>query len=604
MKTLLQTLCLAVLGLAAPALACTSFLVTKGASVDGSTFITYAADSHELYGELYFFPGATHPPGSKRAIIDWDGGKRLGEIDEAPLTYTVVGNINEHLVAIGETTWGGRPELVNPDGVVDYGSLMYIALQRAKTAREAIDVIVTLTEKYGYASSGETFSIADPNEAWLFEFIGKGPGQKGVLWVARRVPDGYVSGHANAARIRTFPLKAADTLYGKDVITFAREKGWFSGNDADFSFADTYNPADFGVRRFCDARVWCMFERTAPKANAKVESVLGADEKAPQIPLWVKPEKKLAAADVMRLMRDHFEGTPMDMTKDPGAGPFGLPYRWRPLTWKLDGVEYLNERATSTQQTGFSFVAQLRGWLPGPIGGVLWFGVDDTASTAWFPMYAGSTAVPKAFAVGTGDYHHVTWESAFWRFNLVSNFTYLRWADMHREVADAQAELEGRFIAQQPAVDQAALALYKQAPQLARDYLTNYSVAAGDEVMRRWDELLKQLLYKFLDGNVKDAAGNPTFQGYPDTWKREVVRATKDGLRVHPTAWEKSQAAADKARAKATAEAVLKLLDARGLAVTAAQRDALLAVDDVKALEALLVKAATATKAGDVIDAK
>lgn len=605
MKTLLALLATSAALLAAPVLACTNFLVTKGATVDGSTIITYAADSHELYGELYFFPAAKHAPGAKREIIEWDSGRRLGEIGEAPVTYSVVGNVNEHQLSIGETTWDGRPELLNPDGVVDYGSLMYLALQRAKTAREAIHVIVSLTEQYGYASSGESFSIADPNEAWIFEMIGRGPGQKGVLWVARKVPDGYISGHANAARIHQFPLNSpSDTLYGKDVISFARAKGWFTGKDADFSFADAYNPADFGVRRFCDARVWCLFERAAPKANTPVDTVLGTNPKAAPIPLWVKPEKKLTVADVMGFMRDHFEGTALDMTKDVGAGPYGLPYRWRPLTWKSGEKEFFNERATSTQQTGFSFVAQLRGWLPGPIGGVLWFGVDDTASTVYVPVYAGSTAVPKPYAVGTGDFHHVTWDSAFWVFNQVSNYSYLRWSEMNPEVQKVQAELEGRFLAAQPEVDQAALALFKQSPRLGRDYVTRYSVQAGEDVVARWKELSKFLLYKFLDGNVKDAQGKVTHPGYPKAWYAAVAQATGEKLVTKKTPYEEQLEREEKAKAKATAESVLKLFEARGLKLDAKQRDAVLTTDDVKKLEGWLVKAATAKAAAEVLDAK
>jgi dipeptidase len=591
--------------LAAPAHACTNFLITRGASADGATMITYAADSHELYGELYRFPAARHPAGAKREIIEWDTGKRLGEIDEVPQTYSVVGNMNEHQVAIGETTWGGRKELQNPDGVVDYGSLMYLALQRAKTAREAISVIVSLTEKYGYASEGESFSVADPNEVWLFEFIGKGPGQKGVLWVARKVPDGFISGHANAARIRQFPLSSpGDTLYGADVISFARAKGWFTGKDADFSFAEAYNPEDFGARRFCDARVWCMFQRAAPKTNAPVASVTGVDPKAPPLPLWIKPERKLTVSDVMGFMRDHFEGTPLDMTKDVGAGPYALPYRWRPLTWKAEGQEFFNERAVSTQQTGFSFVTQSRGWLPAPIGGVLWFGVDDTAATVYFPVYAGSTEVSKPFAVGTGSFHHVTWDAAFWVFNQVSNYAYLRWSEMSPEVQKVQAELEGEFLAEQAEVDGAALALHKQSPKLARDYLTRYSVAAGDAVVARWQELSKQLLYKFMDGNLKDAQGKVTHPGYPEEWYRTVAKATGEKLRTHKLPAEEAAEREEKAKAKATAESVLKLLEARGLKVDGKQREQVLATDDVKKLEGWLVKAATAKSAAEAIEAK
>lgn len=605
----MKTACTALLAsaalLAAPAYACTNFLVSKGASADGATMITYAADSHELYGELYRFPAAKHPPGTKREIIEWDTGKRLGEIDEAAQTYSVVGNMNEHQVAIGETTWGGRKELENPDGVVDYGSLMYLALQRAKTAREAIQVIVSLAETYGYASSGESFSVADPNEVWLFEFIGKGPGQKGLLWVARKVPDGFISGHANAARIRQFPLSSpADTLYGKDVISFARAKGWFTGKDAEFSFADTYNPGDFGARRFCDARVWCMFQRAAPKANAPVDSVLGQRPDAPPLPLWLKPERKLTVADVMGFMRDHFEGTPLDMTKDVGAGPYALPYRWRPLTWKAEGQQFFNERATSTQQTGFSFVTQSRGWLPAPIGGVLWFGVDDTAVTVYYPVYAGSTEVSKAYAVGTGDFHHVTWDSAFWVFNQVSNYSYLRWADMSKEVQKVQRELEGRFLAEQADVDSAAVALFKQSPRLAKDYVTRYSVAAGDEVVARWKELSKHLVYKFLDGNVKDEKGKVTHPGYPEAWYQAVAKATGEKLRTKKTPFEEAEEREKKAKAKTTADSLLKLLDARGLKVDAKQREQVLATEDAKKLEGWLVKAATAASAADVLGGK
>lgn len=605
----MKTACTALLAsaalLAAPAYACTNFLVSKGASADGATMITYAADSHELYGELYRFPAAKHPPGTKREIIEWDTGRRLGEIDEAAQTYSVVGNMNEHQVAIGETTWGGRKELENPDGVVDYGSLMYLALQRAKTAREAIQVIVSLAETYGYASSGESFSVADANEVWLFEFIGKGPGQKGLLWVARKVPDGFISGHANAARIRQFPLNSpADTLYGKDVISFARAKGWFTGKDAEFSFADTYNPGDFGARRFCDARVWCMFQRAAPKANAPVDSVLGQRPDAPPLPLWLKPERKLTVADVMGFMRDHFEGTPLDMTKDVGAGPYALPYRWRPLTWKAEGQQFFNERATSTQQTGFSFVTQSRGWLPAPIGGVLWFGVDDTAATVYYPVYAGSTEVSKAYAVGTGDFHHVTWDSAFWVFNQVSNYSYLRWADMSKEVQKVQRELEGHFLAEQADVDSAAVALFKQSPRLAKDYVTRYSVAAGDEVVARWKELSKHLVYKFLDGNVKDEKGKVTHPGYPEAWYQAVAKATGEKLRTKKTPFEEAEEREKKAKAKTTAESLLKLLDARGLKVDAKQREQVLATEDAKKLEGWLVKAATAATAADVLGGK
>lgn len=603
MKTLICSLVAITLVAARPADACTNFLISKGASADGSTIITYAADAHELYGELYFFPAAIHAPGARRDVIEWDTGKLLGQIDEVPQTYSVVGNMNEHQLAIAETTWGGRGELENPAGTVDYGSLMYIALQRAKTAREAIKVITDLTAKYGYHSTGESFSIADPNEVWLFEFIGKGPGQKGVLWVARKVPDGFITGHANAARIRQFPQNSpSDTLYAPDLISFARARGWFTGKDADFSFAETYNPTDFGVRRFCDSRVWCMFRRAAPKNELPLGWVEGADKSAAPLPLWIKPDRKLTVTDVMGFMRDHFEGTPLDMSKDVGAGPYGLPYRWRPLTWKVDDKEFLNERAVSTQQTGFSFVSQSRSWLPNAIGGVLWFGVDDTSATVYFPVYAGSTEVSKPFAVGTGSFHNVTWDSAFWVFNQVSNFSYLRYSEMIREVTKAQQQLESKYMGAQADVDSAALALHKQSPRLAREYLTRYSMAAGDEVVARWKELSKELLYKYLDGNVKDAQGKVTHPGYPEGWYKALAAATGEKLRTHTTPSEEAAEKVKKEKARATAESVIALLSARGVAVDAKRKADLLATEDVEKLEGWLVKSATAKSAALVFE--
>ena len=518
--------------------ACTNFLITRGATADGSTMITYAADSHILYGELYFTPAADHLPGEMLDIYEWDTGNYLGQIPQVPHTYQVVGLMNEHQVSIGETTFGGRRELHNPDGLLDYGSLMFIALQRARTAREAIRVMTELVEKYGYCSEGESFSIADPKEVWILEMIGKGKGQKGALWVARRVPDGYISAHANQSRIRQFPLNDPDNcLYARDVISFAREKGWFQGKDEEFSFADTYAPLDFGALRFCEARVYTMFHRAAPSQKFDLKHVMG-DPSGTPLPLWIKPDKKLSVRDVMELMRDHFEGTPMDMTQDVGAGPFKLPYRWRPLTWTVDSVKYFNERATSTQQTGFSFVAQMRSWLPDPIGGILWFGVDDTYSTVYVPMYCGIREVPRAYAVGTADFQHFSWESAWWVFNFVANFAYSRYCDMIVDIQKVQRELEGNFLATVPEIDRAAKSLYQQAPELAREYLTKYSVAQGQRVVKRWKKLLEFLLWKYLDGNVKDEHGNVTHPGYPKSWYRTIVKETGDKFRV-PSSKEK-----------------------------------------------------------------
>ncbi|MFY3743348.1 dipeptidase [Anaeromyxobacter sp. Red801] len=519
-----------VLSLPGAADACTSILVSKGASADGSTFITYAADSHDLYGDLPLRPAAQHAPGAQREIIEWDTGKFLGRIPQPAVTYHVVGNINEHQVAIGETTFTGRKELQDPEGRIDYGSLMYIALERARTAREAIQVMTDLVAEHGYASTGESFSISDPNEAWILEMIGKGPKRKGAVWVARRIPDGYVSAHANHARIRQFPLdEPKTTLYAKDVISFAREKGWFKGKDAEFSFAETYAPLDFGALRACDARVWSVFRRVAPGQSLPSSMVKGQDPKAERVPLWVKAEKPLAVRDVMALMRDHFEGTELDLSKGVGAGPFSLPYRWRPMTFKVDDKEYLNERAISTQQTGFSFVAQSRATLPAAVGGVLWFGVDDTYSTVYVPMYCSIHEVPRSFAVGTADFKTFSWDSAFWVFNFVSNWAYSRYSDMIQDVQQVQGELEGGFLSRQAELEKAAMTLYKDSPGLARDYLTRYSVSQGDMVTARWRKLGESLMVKYLDGNVRDAQGNVTHPDYPEGWRRRIA-AEDDGI--------------------------------------------------------------------------
>jgi dipeptidase len=532
-RPVLATAALSLVAFAArPAPACTNILVAKGATTDGSTFISYSADSHTLYGQLDFSAARRHPAGTLRDIFEWDTGKFLGRIPEAPETYTVVGLMNEHQVAIGETTFGGRKELKGPSGIVDYGSLMFIALERARTAREALRVMTEIATLHGYASSGESFSISDPKEVWLLEMIGKGEGQKGALWVARRVPDGHVSAHANQARLRQFPLNDTNNcLYARDVVSFARDKGWFSGKDEDFSFADTYAPLDFEAQRFCESRVWSVFRRVAPSLNLPSDYARGVKGATP-LPLWVQPDAKLDVADVMALMRDHFEGTDLDLTKDVGAGPFACPYRWRPLTWKVDGKEYVNERAISTQQTGFSFVAQARASLPDPIGGVLWFGVDDTYSTVYVPMYCGIRAVPKTFAAGVASLRRFSWDSAFWVFNWVANYAYSRYSDMIVDVQNVQRDLEGQFLAEQSGVERAALALHQQAPDLARDYLTRYSVTSGDDVTARWRRLGEELLVKYMDGNVKDDKGEPQHPPYPEAWYRRIVNEKGDALRV------------------------------------------------------------------------
>ncbi|NWF99338.1 MAG: C69 family dipeptidase [Thermoanaerobaculaceae bacterium] len=522
----------ALVGVAPEAPACTNILVTKGATVDGSTFISYAADSHELYGALITTPAGVHGPGEMRDVIDWDSGKFLGRIPQAPVTYAVVGNMNEHQVSIGETTWGGREELEGPAGIIDYGSLMFITLERARTAREAVEIMGRLVEEFGYASTGESFSVADPNEVWFVDMIGKGKGAKGAVWVARRIPDGYVSAHANQARIRQFPLNdPANCLYAKDVISFAREKGWFNGEDEEFSFADTYAPMGFGAARFCEARVWSVFRRVAPSLGLGVEYVDGKHLDL-RLPLWVKPDRKLSVHDVMQLMRDHFEGTELDMTKDVGAGPFACPYRWRPMEWKLGDEEYVHERAISTQQTGFSFVAQARSFLPDPIGGIFWLGFDDTYTTVYTPMYCGIRDIPKSYGPQAGNFAAFSWDSAFWVFNFVANWAYTRYSDMIHDIQAVQWELEAKYLADQPEIEKAARKLYETSPMLCRDYLTAYSVKVGDEATARWRKLGEFLIWKYLDGNVRDSQGHVTHPRYPDAWYERIVKERGDSIRV------------------------------------------------------------------------
>ncbi len=584
--------------------ACTNFLVTAGASDDGSTMITYTADSHSFYGELYYRPPGEHAPGTTIPIHEWDTGKYLGEIAQAPVTYAVVGNMNEHQVTIGETTFGGR-KLRDPDAILDYGSLMYVTLQRARTAREAIEIMTSLVAEYGYYSKGETFSIGDPDEVWIMDLIGKGPEHKGAVWVARRVPDGYITGHANAARIRQFSLNDRDdTLHAPDVIDFAREQGWYEGRDEDFSFADVYDPDAFGTRRACEARVWCMFERAAPDGEHG-EGWIHGEPGAEPVPLWIRPAHKLSVTDVMGFMRDHYEGTALDMTVDVGAGPYSLPYRWRPMRWEVDGQRYYHERAVSTQQTGFSFVNQMRDWLPDPIGGLSWFGVDDTFTTVWFPAYAGITEIPYSYRVGTGSYHEVDYDAAFWSFNRVANFAYSRYSDMIVDIRRVQQELEGRFLVEVKDVDAAAVALHEQSPRLARDYLTRYSGETGNMVVDRWNQLFDDLLYKYLDGNVKDEFGEPQFEGYPEEWLRTVGAATGDRYAMIEVEAETERRVASEAEAQREAQAlaasIVIVLEGRGLAIDPAQRERIETEEDLERLREWLLRAAEASSAAEVV---
>lgn len=506
--------------------ACTNFLVTKGASKDGSTMISYTADSYGMYGELYHFAAAKYHDGAMLDVYEWDTGRFLGKIKQARETYNVVGNMNEFQVTIGETTFGGRNELVNSKGGLDYGALIYIALQRAKTARDAIKIMTELVAEYGYCSSGESFSISDPDEVWIMEMIGKGEGNKGAVWVAIRIPDGYVSAHANQARITTFPLNdPQNSLYSKDVISFAREQGYFSGKDSEFSFSDTYAPLDFGAIRFCEARVWSLFRRVNPDMEKYISYIRG--ENLERMPLYIKPDRKLSVHDVMLLMRDHYQGTELDMTKGIAAGTYAMPYRWRPLVWDYEGVQYFNERPISTPQTGFSFISQSRSHLPSEVGGVLWFGVDDSYMTVYIPMYSSITKVPYNFKKGLGSLSEFTWDSAFWVFNFVSNFAYPKFSLIIDDIQKVQNELEGKFIQRQEEIEKKAIALAKTSKTDAVEYLTNYSNEMADLTVKRWKKLGEFLILKYMDGIVKNEFFKPINVGYPDDFKKLMVE--KDG---------------------------------------------------------------------------
>jgi dipeptidase len=487
--------------------------------------ISYNADSHTLYGALSFLPAGVHPAGTKRPVYDWDSGNYLGEIDEVPATFAVVGNMNERQLAIAETTFTGRPELVDPTGGIDYGSLMFIALQRAANAREAIAVMTDLVARHGYASSGESFSIADPDQVWILEMIGKGPGSRGAVWVACRIPDGEVSAHANQARIRQFPLgKSDECVFSPDVISFARDKGYFSGQDREFSFADAYGPPTWRILRACEARVWNIFRKVAPSLKISADFVKGIDGAAP-MPLSIRPDRRLTVQDVQALMRDHFEGTEFDLSTGLGAGPYGLPYRWRPMEWTVEGEKHINERSVATQQTGFSFVSQARGTrLPDPVAGVLWFAVDDAATSVYVPIYCGITEVPSNYAERVATLTTFSWDSAFWVFNFVANFTYSRWSEMIVDVRRAQSELEGALFSRQAGVEAAAAKLYQTSPDLARDYLTQYCAEQAAGVHQRWRRLLEELLVKYMDGNLKDEHGQVLHPGYPNEWNALVAK--------------------------------------------------------------------------------
>lgn len=532
--------------------ACTNVIVTKGASADGSVMVSYAADSHVLFGELYYHKAAKWKAGSMLPIIEWDTYRPTGSIAQVASTYQTVGNMNEHQLIIAETTWGGRDEQANPDGIMDYGSLIYVTLQRARTAREAIETIVALANEYGYPSSGESFSIADTNEAWVMDLVGKGQ-EKGIVWVARRVPDGYICAHANQARISTFPLDDPENcLYAPDVISFARKNGWFDGEDKDFSFCAAYNPLDFSGARACEARAWSAFnilcdgEFTYLDANGNevtrnsydwIDYAMGNKLDSEAFPLFVKPARKISVKDVADVMRDHYEGTPMDMTTDIGAGGNALPYRWRPMEFSWDGRTYINERAIATQQTGFWFVGQSRGWLPDAIGGLLWFGCDDAATSYLTPIYTNTNEIPECFRVGNGDMLHYSPTSSFWMNNRVANACYKMYNQMapYTRAAIDKFENEQMFGAVEQ-MDAKLLKLYgkgnRRALKKVRKALTRYSVETAQRQFDVWTALEQELLVKFMDGNVKAQDGNGQFL------HSQYNAGTPEGL-MHPDYTEK-----------------------------------------------------------------
>ena len=505
--------------------ACTNLLVTKGASEDGSVMLTYTCDG-EFHPHLDYTPAADYESGDSLELKDWYGNVR-GKIKQVLRTYAVVGMMNEHQLTICETTFDGREELQDTTCFLHYWDLMELALLRAKTAREAIEVMTDLVAEYGYRSTGETFSIADTKEVWIMEMIGRGPGGHGAIWVAVRIPDGYISCHANKARIGEFPLNDPENcICSDDVISFAIEKGYYDPNSGEpFRFNEAYCPSTPKNKRYADTRVWSIFRRAAPSKNFSPDYHRAVEGTEPY-PLWIKPDKNLSLAEVFSLMRDHYEGTPYDMTKGIDAGPYGCPNRWRPIDWMVDSVEYAWERPISTQQTGFSFVSQSRSWLPDPIGGVLWYGVDDTYTSCYIPLYCGIDTVPKSFTVGSIT--EFSWESAWWVFNFVANFANLRYSDMMPEIQAVQSDIEGTFLALQPFVEKTAMEISKSDPDLLTRYLTHYSVTHAEKVVTRWRELGEHLIVKYNDGYVKDQEGRPQEESYPESWLREVVKSRPD----------------------------------------------------------------------------
>lgn len=524
------------------ALACTNFIVGKKASADGSVICSYSADDYGMFQSLCYYPAAKHAKGEMRKIYDWDTNVYHGEIPEAAETYSVVGNINEYQVTIGETTFGGREEMVDTTGILDYGSLIYIALQRSRTAREAISVMTNLAETYGYNSEGETFTICDPNEAWIMEMMGCGAGSKSVVWVALRVPDDAICAHANQSRIRTFNQKdKKNVMCSKNVVEYARKNGWFTGKDADFSFCETYAAPDFEGRRFCEARVWTFFNHFSSDMNQYVSYAAGKDKDAKPMPLWIVPERKVSVQDVKDCMRDHYEGTPFALDSDIGGGIWQMPYRPTPLSFTVDGKKYFNERPVSTQQPGFVYVSQMRSWLPREIGGVIWWGNDDGNMVAFTPVYCCTKKIPECYATPGADALTFSMDNAYWVCNWVSNMVYPRYSLMFPTLKEVRDSLDASYVKLQPDIEYKAKTIYEQNPEAAIDYLTKYTGTKATEMLARWKQLAFHLIVKYNDMIVKpeDASGNfmrtkeglgakVKRPGYPENYARELIRQTGD----------------------------------------------------------------------------
>ena len=537
----------AMLGSVSEVEACSNFIVGKKASVDGSVMCSYSADDYGMFQYLCHYPAAKHAKGEMRKIFDWDSNKYYGEIPEAAETYNVIGNINEWQVTIGETTYGGREEMVDSTGIMDYGSLIYVALQRSKTAREAIKVMTTLANTYGYNSGGETFTICDPNEAWIMEMMGKGAGSKGAVWVALRIPDDAICAHANQSRIGKFNMKdKKNVMYAKDVVSFARSKGWFKGKDADFSWKMAYAKPDFSGRRFCDARAWSMLNHFYDM-SPYLDWALGKNPDAQDMPLWVVPNKKVSVQDVENVMRDHYEGTPLSVAdgSDIGGGIWEMPYRPTPLMYKVNGKQYFNERPVSTQQSGFVFVSQMRSWLPREIGGVFWFANDDANMAAFTPVYCSMTERPECYNTPGADALHFSKKNAYWVCNMTSNMVYPRYSLMFPTLKEVRDSLDNSYFAAQAGVEKKAQELYAQNPQAAVKYLNDYSVEKAQQMLARWNQLFEFMVVKYNDMIIKPTDKNGTFKktpyglgatpvrpGYPEKFAKQLVKQSGDKFLV------------------------------------------------------------------------